>query len=582
MAALSKQAIRQILTAPHPDYCRAVLKILDKDKRLARFTLNEPQLLMQNWWDDDLKKQGYIRWIILKPRQIGSSTFTTSHFFRKYHSTPGWNAIIVGHRTDSATNMRTMIERYHNNLPDVLKPALIRRNEKVFAYADRESGIEWDSCIALATAEARGNVGVSGTVGGIHLTEFSRFADAALTWTSLMPSLKPQGVGTIAVVESTAFGYNFFHQLWEQAVSGDIDYRPIFIPFTMLSEYEIHDKVYSTLGTLSDEEQELIDKHGCTEAKLRWRRYAIANICGGSIEQFHQEFPVTPEQAFISSGSCYFDTDLCQRMAHICPPPKHKGMLRKNDKGKVQFEETHNGFLRIWELPQKDGVYLIGADVGGNKFITNDTKDTDKSVAYVARIDGGFRVVATLDYNQYEHIYARDLDMLGTFYNTALLAPERNGQGRAVVLPLSETYPNLYAMEKNEKWTPDLTEYPGWITTSANRPTMLSDLHKCQMETPTAFPDPRLWTQCLQFVLRGGGKYEAEQGCHDDHVFAAAILLQLYLRSRPESGDTTKSDDEENAEEYRSVDIYTENGIIYIKRNQNKELDEEEDVTDYD
>lgn len=77
-------------------------------------------------------------------------------------------------------------------------------------------------------------------------------------------------------------------------------------------------------------------------------------------DKLHQEYPTTPDEAFISFGSPYFDNEKIKSYLARCEEPKYVGEIRMNDKIPV-FEEC-DGDLSIWEKPQTYASYVIGGD----------------------------------------------------------------------------------------------------------------------------------------------------------------------------------------------------------------------------
>lgn len=111
----------------------------------------------------------------------------------------------------------------------------------------------------------------------------------------------------------------------------------------------------------SPEETELCSKYEIDEEQIMWRRYAIANLCGGDIDQFRQEYPSTPEEAFIMTGSPVFNTDkVLQRIGEV-QPADSTGMF--TDSG--TYYEDSRGYISIWKMPEPNHVYIIGADTAG-------------------------------------------------------------------------------------------------------------------------------------------------------------------------------------------------------------------------
>ena len=62
--------------------------------------------------------------------------------------------------------------------------------------------------------------------------------------------------------------------------------------------------------TLTEDEKYLQKTYNVTLEQLTWRRWCINNNCGGDVDVFKQEYPICPEEAFLSTGRCYFNKEL--------------------------------------------------------------------------------------------------------------------------------------------------------------------------------------------------------------------------------------------------------------------------------
>ena len=69
---------------------------------------------------------------------------------------------------------------------------------------------------------------------------------------------------------------------------------------------------------MTDEENELKSLYNLTDEQLNWRRYKIKYEMGSALlepaMQFKQEYPMTPEEAFISTGRSVFNIDLVRNL----------------------------------------------------------------------------------------------------------------------------------------------------------------------------------------------------------------------------------------------------------------------------
>jgi hypothetical protein len=67
---------------------------------------------------------------------------------------------------------------------------------------------------------------------------------------------------------------------------------------------------------LTNEEFELKEKFDLDDEQLQWRRYTIRNDFDGDEKMFRQEYPSTPEEAFLVTGRTVFNQDKLDAMTH--------------------------------------------------------------------------------------------------------------------------------------------------------------------------------------------------------------------------------------------------------------------------
>ena len=79
-------------------------------------------------------------------------------------------------------------------------------------------------------------------------------------------------------------------------------------------------------GTVwSDEEEKLRQDFGLDDEQLMWRRWCIKANCGNDAAMFRQEYPNTPDEAFLLSGEGYFDNAALSRQRMHAPAPDSVG-----------------------------------------------------------------------------------------------------------------------------------------------------------------------------------------------------------------------------------------------------------------
>jgi hypothetical protein len=135
--------------------------------------------------------------------------------------------------------------------------------------------------------------------------------------------------------------------------------------------------------------------------------------------------------------------------------------------------------------------------------------------------------VATLDGQFPPHMAAEAAVELCEEYNGALIAPERNNHGHAVLQAI-ETLGYEYIYQHTD-------ERLGWLTNAVTRPVMLDALEDAHRSGLWSSPDEHVLAQFRKFVVSERGKPEAARGEFDDLVLAAAIGWAV--RSLPANDD---------------------------------------------
>lgn len=245
-----------------------------------------------------------VREIILKARQQGFSSFILALFAVDFLTRPYSISICISHRKDSTEllfkKVRFYIESY---LRKLAKMQGIKFDDEVmrqFFKSDNKGMIE------NATNHAMFYIGTAGSkVGGrggsarnIHFSEAAFYQDTELiTAKEIIVATAqqvPQGRGMI-FIESTANGEgNFYHSEWVRAESHESSYKPRFFGW-----------------------QEF---YSATWVEEKRREFPSDKL-------WKQEYPATAEEAFITSGSPYFDAEKLNDMLKIAPTPVDFGRV---------------------------------------------------------------------------------------------------------------------------------------------------------------------------------------------------------------------------------------------------------------
>ena len=515
-------------------YIEEFLKIKTKDSNIIPLKLNKPQLKLYNLLKKQSEEGRPQRVIILKARQMGFSTLTEAILFKRTATARNVTSGIITHKNDATNNLFNMSKLFLQELPEPMKPQTKASNAQEIIF-DNKAGKGLRSKIKCMTAGGDG-VGRSDTFQNLHLSEVAFWNNAKEILDGLLQAVA-NTPNSLVIIESTANGYDYF-----KACSGENDFEPLFCAWWELEEYRL------PCGDieLTNEEKELKALYNLDNEQIAWRRWCIRNNCGNDVNTFKQEYPASPEEAFLSSGECVFDKELIVQQIERSRPLisdwrrgefQYKKTLIpiKNEKNEtvavqkkitdIQFVESDSGLITIHKQPEvkrnENGEivakrqYSIGGDTAGYgydyytaKVVTNDTQET----------------VATLRKQRMdEDKYADQIYCLGMYYHNALVGIEINYSYVPTRELIELEYPNLYMRERLDTSMKEVQKVVGFETNRATRPVIIQSLVTQMREQPDCECDIDTLKEMLVFVRKENGKQEAQEGYHDDLVMARAI-----------------------------------------------------------
>ena len=506
------------------DYIENCLKIKTKSGTVVPFRLNDAQRKLYAVAKRQQDAGKPVRLIILKARQLGFSTLTEGLIFHACATRKNVNALIVAHREDATANLFRMSKLFYDELPAPVKPMLRASNAQELVFenpsklrSEREAKPGLRSRIRCATAGGRG-IGRSDTLQCVHLSEYAFWPDGAdgksATLAGILQAV-PSLPGTMVVIESTANGFEDFKERWDAAVAGENDFEPVFFAWFENPDYSMP-VVPGTEWT--PEERELRDAYRLTDEQLQWRRWCIANNCGGSLDMFRQEYPASPGEAFLHSGTGVFDNEQIVLRLERLPGPAGHGEFTDGE-----WTESETGAITLYELPEEGVPYVLGGDTAG--------EGSDYFTAIVIDNVTG-RIAAKLRQKYSEPEYVRQIYALGRFYNNALVAIETNFSTYPVMKLQEMEYPNQYSREREDTYTRQMRKSYGFRTDRQSRPRAIANLVEVFSSHPEWFTDRELLEEMLTFCYNEDHRPEALAGKHDDLVMGAAITYAVRHQQR--------------------------------------------------
>jgi len=234
--------------------------------------------------------------LTLKARQIGWSTLVAAHQFWLAFFTPDQNIIDLSRTEREAVQLLRKTKYGFSHLPSWM---LDRGPRSLVEHQQRMYFGNGSQIVSMPSASdpARGE---SATL--IVVDEWAFLPNPEEAWSSIEPVAD---VGGRIIGLSTANGSgNFFHQLWVGASTGNNKFESMFYPWSATEDRD--DSWYESK----------------CQAMLPW--------------QLAQEYPTTPEEAFVKSGNPVFDLDVLAEMELRCRPGV-SGYLHELSSRAVEF-----------------------------------------------------------------------------------------------------------------------------------------------------------------------------------------------------------------------------------------------------
>ena len=539
--------------------------IKDKDGQIRPMNpLKQSQIKLLKLYEWCQENNRPCRVIILKARKTGISTLIEGLMLQECWLR-GIDGMVIAHNRPTAEFIYSIASRFESRYT-LSKP-------KKSQSSVRKMTFEGEGMIMVETAN-NVQAGTGLTPHFIHGSEVSKWHKGSSVAVSLFQAIG-DGPDTTVILESTANGYDsLFHPMWENADKyckinwvkrdGDIfpeidildsenfnGYLPYFISVFDDPDYSkpFDDDAEKSrfFQTLDESEQNLMERYQVSLEQLNWYRYCLRQKCQGDIDIRRQEFPATPEEAFVSSGRNFLDLS----KLNLQPTEDARnGYLIRDERWNrdIRFISDKSEDLSIFRDPVKTHRYAMGVDTaegilpGGSS-----SRDPDRSVACVLDLDDGCRQVAILAGHIPEEPFSEMVALLGHYYSNAgpgcAICPEVSGYGTLLCTYLGNNYPRhmLYHRTDFLKDRPKRSRQIGWKTSITSRPILLGDLKTAINERSIIIHDKETIRELQRLQYNNRGKVEGSGGYHDDRVFALALALQQ-VKSYPAPLTPRRSD----------------------------------------
>lgn len=453
--------------------------------------------------------------LVLKGRQQGFTTLVTAYQLACCILSRNFQGFTLADKSDNSEAIFQNKAKFpYSLLPETLKPTEKFNNRRQLLFEKINSS--W------AVDTATKNVGRSRTVNFFHGSECA-FWDCGIA--SVQAALGEAFTkNCIKIYESTANGYNDYQQMWESGV-----HINCFYAWWRTKEYRL-----SFCGQEAMEEflARIDRKDNWIWERLRWLRdekglepeqlFWYYNKWKGYLDKdlIKQEYPCTPEEAFLLPGKTVFDTAvILNRLEHI-PKPLKVGYFVYDYDGlqitNIRWRNDRNGYIQIFRVPNSPEMtkYCIGGDTAGD--------GSDSYTGHVLDAKTGDQVAhlrQQFDADQ----YAKQMYCLGVYYGFALIGIEVNFDSYPIMELQRLGYPNQYVREKADTYTGKTEKRFGFKTTTVTRPAAISALVEAVREHCDTINDRTTLKELLTITKNEKGKIEAPKGGHDDEMMGLAI-----------------------------------------------------------
>src|SRR5512146_215644 len=387
-------------------------------------------------------EEGVRHFVVLKARQLGVTTVTLALDLFWTFKWPGLQGSIISDTDSNKEMFREMLARYFEGLPRNMKAPLKIHNRNQLVFRNR-SGIQY----MVAGIRSGGNLGRAKALNHVHATECSSWADEE-GLASLQSSLAEKSPNRLYIFESTARGFDMFYDMCQTAKRA-ITQRFIFIGWWQKEDYsfradEQEYKVYwGAAPSLTAKERESVRKvkqyydYDITPEQIAWYRRHLNEKKNGDEMWMRQEYPFDEDEAFVVAGAQFFTSEKLTN-GYLYAKKQKYDSYRYITGSEFQFTQikptnAQNAELKVWEEPQPEGVYVMGADPA---YGSSDWADRFALEVYRCYSDRLVQVAeyCTADIMPYQ--FAWIIAHLGGAYRNVMLNLEITGPGGAVVTEL--------------------------------------------------------------------------------------------------------------------------------------------------
>lgn len=500
------------------------LTIKTKSAQMKRLRRDDKFAWAQRAFVEEVERQYNagkpVRIIVLKGRQLGLSTVTEAILFLWCFLHQGTQAMVLNKEKGDSEYLFSMTKRYWELGPFA---------DLFTTKYNRQGYLEWNetgSSITVDTAKKE-EVGRGRTLQAVHGSEPAFWPGEDDIVGGLMEAI-PYEHGTICVLESTANGVGgFFHDEWVKATdpSGEKStFTPMFFPWWEHDEYAVPDTPLR-YSDLDDDERDLFEIYqarGLTIPKLAWRRRKLTTYSDPT--RFQAEYPMSPDEAFLSTGVNVFDLVKLQKCYQQLPSEHVRQgftFAPADRPGSIEFVDDPGGHLWLYREPDPRGRrrYVVAVDP---------TWTTEGDPACIQVIDRISMEQVAVWHGQTDPETIAQISLsIAKFYGpSTILNSEVQGGGRVVIQTWRDAdWPHIWLDRRPDRMK-RVTQTYGFLSSYPMKQWLIGVMQSVIAREGIIIHHPGTFYELCRYVSLDDGTYgPARRSGHDDTVISLGIAI---------------------------------------------------------
>ena len=456
-----------------------MFSILNKDGAEVPMRLNPVQA--------DIDSRVGPRNIIIKPRQKGVSSYFLARYAVDCLTIPGTRAVVISHESEATKRLFDKVHFYLRKIKGP-KPVLDRESRTELFFPKTES------TFYIGTAGSK-TLGRGDTVTRLHLSEYGWWESDALKHIAGLWQAVPKS-GIISI-ESTGNGrHNDLYRIFKNR--DYLKYNLLFYPWFFDPEYQDRPPEGWSLDQRNVQTDHLVylktvqTANDLTNDQMYWYTLKLAEH-RDNIAMVQQEYPATPLEAFQATGGAVF-----------------KNIIHSKSPSWVDRVEEGVLYYYLQGHPFPGYHYSLGADPSGG------TGNDDAAITIFCA-ETSEQVLEWRDNRTNPIDFTYKIAKFAKRFNDALVVPEANNHGAAVIPLLKTVYSREKIWKRSAPLSPKLLY--GWMNTRESKNALVGLMQELLYEGLTIYGN-NTYEELCTFEEIAEGKME---GASDNLVIATGL-----------------------------------------------------------